>query len=97
MKKLAFIGLGNMGRAIASGIVKSGAVAAENVYGYAPHWDKLEAYARETGIHACRSALEAVAQADTVLIAVKPYVIESVLSELRDALKGKALLSVALG
>ena len=97
MKKLAFIGLGNMGRAIASGIIKSGALAAENVYGYAPHWDKLEAYAHETGIHACRSALEAVAQADTVLIAVKPYVIEGVLSELRDALKGKALLSVALG
>ena len=35
--------------------------------------------------------------ADTVLIAVKPYVIEGVLAELRDALKGKALISVALG
>lgn len=97
MKKLAFIGLGNMGRAIASGIIKSGALAAENVYGYAPHWDRLEAYARETGLQPCRSALEAVEQADTVLIAVKPYVIEGVLSELRDVLKGKALISVALG
>ena len=82
MKKLAFIGLGNMGRAIASGIIKSGALAAENVYGYAPHWEKLSAYARETGIRPCRSALEAVEKADTVLIAVKPYVIEGVLSEL---------------
>ena len=36
-------------------------------------------------------------KADTVLIAVKPYVIEGVLSQLRDALKGKALISVALG
>ncbi len=97
MKKLAFIGLGNMGRAIASGIVVSGAVAAEDVYGYAPHWDRLEAYARETGIHPCRSALEAVEAADTVLIAVKPYVIEGVLAELKDALKGKALVSVVLG
>ena len=97
MKKLAFIGLGNMGRAIASGIIKSGALAAENVYGYAPHWDRLESYARETGLQPCRSAPEAVEKADTVLIAVKPYVIEGVLSELKDALKGKALISVALG
>ena len=97
MKKLAFIGLGNMGRAICSGLIAGGAVAAEDVRGYAPHWDRLAAYAEETGITPCRSALEAVEGADTVLIAVKPYVIEGVLAELRDALKGKALISVALG
>ena len=97
MKKLAFIGLGNMGRAICSGLIAGGAVAAEDVRGYAPHWDRLEAYARETGIAPCRSAQEAVEGADTVLIAVKLYVIEGVLAELRDALKGKALISVALG
>lgn len=97
MNKLAFIGLGNMGRAIASGFVKSGAVAPENICGYAPHWDRLTAYAEETGIRACKSALEAAEAADTVLIAVKPYVIEGVLRELRAALKGKAVISVALG
>ena len=74
MKKLAFIGLGNMGRAIASGIIKSGALAAENVYGYAPHWDRLEAYARETGIHACRSALaELVKESYILLERIFPY------------------------
>lgn len=97
MKKLAFIGLGNMGRAIASGLIRGGAAAAEDISGYAPHWEKLSAYARETGIRPCRSAQEAVEGADTVFIAVKPYVIEGVLAELREALKGKALVSVALG
>ena len=97
MNKLAFIGLGNMGRAICSGLIAGGAVAAGDVRGYAPHWDKLAAYARETGITPCKSAQEAVEGADTVIIAVKPYVIEGVLSQLRDALKGKALISVALG
>lgn len=97
MKNIAFIGLGNMGRAIASGLVKSGAVAAENVWGYAPHREKLEAYCASLGIHACASAEEAVERADTVLIAVKPYVIEGVLAQLREKLKGKALISVALG
>ena len=86
-----------MGRAICSGLIAGGAVAAGDVRGYAPHWDKLAAYARETGITPCKSSQEAVEGADTVIIAVKPYVIEDVLSQLRDALKGKALISVALG
>ena len=97
MKKIAFIGLGNMGRAIASGLVQGGAVAAENVYGYAPNQEKLRAYCAELGIHACESALEAVQAADTVLMAVKPYIIGGVLAELKNALKGKAVISVALG
>lgn len=97
MKKLAFIGLGNMGRAIASGLIRGGAVAAADVRGYAPHWEKLSAYARETGILACRSAEEAIADADTVVLAVKPYVIEGVIAQLRGALAGKSVISVALG
>ena len=97
MKNIAFIGLGNMGKAIASGLVKGGAVAAENAWGYDPYREGLEAFCGETGVCACASAEEAISHADTVLIAVKPYVIEGVLAQIRDALKGKALISVALG
>ena len=97
MNKLGFIGLGNMGRAIASGLVAGGAIAPENVYGYAPRWDRLSAYAAQTGIHACKSAAEVVENVDTVLLAVKPYVIEGVLREIGASLAGKAVLSVALG
>ena len=97
MKKLGFIGLGNMGRAIASGLIAGGAIAPENVYGYAPHLDKLTSYAEETGIRVAHSAVEVVENVNTVLLAVKPYVIESVLAEVRDALAGKAVVSVALG
>jgi len=97
MNKLAFIGLGNMGKAIASGLVRGGAIAAENCWGYDPYTEGLNAFCTETGIHACASAQEAIAHADTVLIAVKPYVIEGVLANLKQDLAGKALISVALG
>ena len=97
MKKLGFIGLGNMGRAICSGLINAHSVDAGEVYGYAPHADKLNAYARETGIHDCTSAKEVVNSCDTILIAVKPYVIEGVLKDIREELRGKTLLSVALG
>lgn len=97
MKNIAFIGLGNMGKAIASGLVAGGAVAAENAWGYDPYREGLNDFCAKTGIQPCESAIEAISHADTVLIAVKPYVIEGVLAEIRDALKGKALISVALG
>lgn len=97
MKKIAFIGLGNMGKAIASGLVKGGAIEAENAWGYDPYREGLAAFCEETGIQGCESAEEAISHADTVLIAVKPYVIEGVLAQIRDALRGKALISVALG
>ena len=95
--KLGFIGLGNMGRAICTGLIHGGAIDAQNVFGYAPHADKLNAYAAETGIAACACARAVCEAADVIIIAVKPYVIEGVLADLRDALCGKALISVALG
>ena len=95
--KLGYIGLGNMGRAIASGLVQSGAMQGADICGYAPRQERLRAYADSIGIEACASAKEVCEKSDAVLIAVKPYIIEGVLSEIRDALKGKALICVALG
>lgn len=97
MKSLGFIGMGNMGRAIASGLVKGGAIAAENVCAYAPHWDRLKNYCEPLGIVPCHSAAEVARNCDAVLLAVKPYVIEDVLAELGEALADKAVLSIALG
>ena len=56
MKKLAFIGLGNMGKAIASGLIKSGAIASADVFGYDPYTEGLNAFCAQTGINACASA-----------------------------------------
>jgi len=97
MKKIGFIGMGNMARAIAQGFIAGGAAAAEDLYAYAPHYDKLEAFCKPLGIHACRSVSELLESVDTVVMAVKPYVVEGVLAEIREALKGKAMLSVVAG
>ena len=97
MNKLGFIGMGNMGRAIASGLIAGGAMAAGDVCAYAPRWERLKKYCEPLGIRPCRSAAEAAEGCDAVLLAVKPYVIEGVLRELGDALAGKTVLSVALG
>lgn len=97
MNRIGFIGMGNMARAIARGFVDSGAVSADNLFAYAPHYDRLKAFAAETGIHACRSLEDMLPLVDTAVIAVKPHVVEDVLTKVRGLLAGKVLLSVAAG
>lgn len=97
MKKIGFIGMGNMARAIAGGFAAAGAVRPEDMYGYAPRYERLKEFTDSIGMNACRSVFELLEQVDTVVMAVKPYVVEGVLAEIRDALKGKAMLSVVAG
>lgn len=97
MKKLGFIGMGNMAQALCKGFVQSGLIAKEDIFAYAPHYDKLVANSEKFGFVACKEIGEVVASADTIIMACKPYQIEAVLDEIKDDLKGKALVSVAAG
>mgnify|MGYP000517926340 CR=1 FL=1 len=97
MNKLGFIGMGNMAKAIAAGIIKSGKISGADIYAYAPHQDKLRKNAEAIGFTACGSMEELLGAADTVVMACKPYQIEAVLEENRGALAGKALISIAAG
>ena len=95
--KLGFIGMGNMAKALCTGFLASGKINKEDVYAYAPNTQKLLENASAIGFNACNSSTEVVKLCDTVIMACKPYQIESVLSEIADELKGKALISIALG
>ena len=48
--RIGFIGMGNMARAIVEGWLRAGTVCAEDVGAVAKRFDRLNAYARETGI-----------------------------------------------
>lgn len=97
METLGFIGMGNMAKAIAAGMIEKQLIAGEKIFAYAPHFDKLQKNALEIGFVPCKSIDELMNAVDTVVMACKPYQIEGVLEEIRDQLKGKALLSIAAG
>lgn len=97
MESLGFIGMGNMAQALAQGFIASGALKGERVFAYAPHQEKLRANAERIGFQPVASLTELAAAADTLVMACKPYQIESVVTELGDALLGKALVSIAAG
>ena len=93
--KLGFIGMGNMGYALAEGLVKFAGISPEDICAYAPNYEKLLKNAEKLGFVPSKT-LEEIKQADTIVMACKPYQIESVLAELGD-ISGKNILSVAFG
>ena len=95
--KIGFIGMGNMAQALAQGFKNAGLVRTEDMYAFAPNQTKLAANAEKIGFIPMPSAKELVKNSEMIIMACKPYQIESVLCKLGDALNGKALVSVAAG
>lgn len=94
---IGFIGFGSMAGAIAAGLMRAGAVKAERIYACAAHFDRLCERVGALHINAVRTPREAVAQADVVVIAVKPHQVEQTVGPVRDSLSGKTVVSVAAG
>jgi pyrroline-5-carboxylate reductase len=97
-KKIAVIGAGNMGTALLRGILGSGWGTRGNLIASHPKRTKGEALSSELGIAVTERNDEAARQAQIVILAVKPQILESVLAEIRPALARDALLiSIAAG
>jgi len=97
-KRIAVIGAGNMGTALLRGILASGWGTKENLIASHPKRVKGEALSSELGIAVTDRNDEAARQAHIVILAVKPQILESVLQEIRPALRRDALLiSIAAG
>ncbi|MBW3089120.1 pyrroline-5-carboxylate reductase [Bifidobacterium miconisargentati] len=96
---IGFIGYGNMAQAIAKGLVDAGVVNGGQIVACAAHYDKLERTCAEVGARPLHNPIEVVAAADVVIIAIKPYQIETVIKPLAGELArpGKIVVSIAAG
>ena len=95
--KIGFIGSGNMGGAIARGIVKSGVVEGKDVYLYDVDPAASEALARDTGGTAVKTARELTDAAEMFVLAVKPVYVKDALRACCKGLAGKAVVSIVAG
>lgn len=95
--KIGFIGFGNMGQAIARGLISTGSAEKGGIYACARNFDKLQGAAQALGVTALSSPEELVQRSDMIIVAVIPSAVEQVLSPLGDALRGKVLVSIAAG
>ncbi len=88
-KTLAVLGAGMMGGALARGLVACGAMPASGIRLFDTHGAKAEALAAELGpgAQAAPTAQAAVADADLILIAVKPPMVAEVLEGIASSLR----------
>lgn len=97
MKKLGFIGMGNMASAILLGAVNAGFLKGEETIAFDLDANKMTDMNAKCGMTIGTSAEDVIKQSDMVLIAVKPIHVEGVIVPNKDVLKNKPLLSIAAG
>ena len=93
-----FLGTGNMAEALIRGLLRSGAVKPEQVWGSEPRASRMEQIKSRYGIHVTKYNVDVVRHASVIILSVKPQILPSVLDEIAPHLKPRALvISVAAG
>ena len=85
--KLGFIGCGNMAKAMIKGIIASGAIAPGEIYGSNVTPEHAAAVAEEFGINTGTNNITVAENADILFLSVKPYQYETVIAEIRGAMR----------
>jgi len=97
-KTLCFIGSGNMGEALVSGLVLSGSARPGNIICTDPREERLDELRTRYGVKTSTDNLAAVRASEIVIYAVKPQLMAEVLKETADLLDmSKLVVSIAAG
>ena len=98
MTRIAFVGGGNMARSLIGGLLATGHAPAD-IRVADPAAETREKLARDFGIVTFAENRLAVADADAIVLAVKPQAMPKIQAELRMALHGRRplLISIAAG
>ncbi|XP_065649010.1 uncharacterized protein LOC100205698 [Hydra vulgaris] len=98
-KVVGFIGAGNMAFAIAKGIISSGFLSPKNIIASARTRVRLDTIWKELGVATTTDNIEVINQADIIILAVKPFVLSSILDQIKGVggLTSKLFISIATG
>lgn len=94
--KIGFIGYGNMAQAMAAGWVKTGELNPNHIYASARNFEKLKNNCEQLSIHPCENVEALIEQVDIIILAVKPHQIAAVVEPIKEKLKNKIVVSVAV-
>lgn len=97
-KIIAFIGAGKMATAIINGLLRSGLFDRNHIIASEPNKEYAHKMEQELGIKIVHNNREAAAEADIILMAVKPFVVKDVLTEIEDRIDDtKLIITIAAG
>lgn len=98
MNKTGFIGGGKMATAIIKGIINSGFCKKENILVSDKNPEALKFLKENFGVQTTNDNSEVVKQSEIILLAVKPFVLKDVLTEIKPFITEKhTVLSIAAG
>ena len=95
--RLSIIGAGNMGGAIARGLRNSKIINSSEIFCADISFDvlnKIKAF--NTEINITTNSVEAVKNADIVIVAVKPWLVETVVNEIKEAMDYERQIFISL-
>lgn len=93
--KIAMIGAGAMGGATVEGLVKCGAYSKEDICVSDPSQAVLDKFAAK-GVTVTTDNAKAAAEADVVMVVVKPWLVQQVLTGIKDALQPERQVLVVI-
>lgn len=97
-KTIGFIGSGNMGSAMIGGIISSGLVPAAKVIASAKTQATLDKLTQSYAIRTTLDNLTVAKEADILFLAVKPYLYETVIKEIREVITPEQIIvAIAAG
>jgi pyrroline-5-carboxylate reductase len=95
---IAFVGSGVMAEVMISGLLSQGGMEPDRIWASGPRAERAEELRQAYGIHATLDNLEAVANADLVVLSVKPQTLPKVLPEIRKGIReGHLVMSIIAG
>jgi len=95
--KIGIIGVGNMATAIFESLVKSECQSPKSIFLYDIAIDKTLELSKTHGVNVANSITEIAQSCDVIILAVRPYVLETVFDELSEVLTNQIIFSVAVG
>lgn len=96
MAVVGFIGIGNMASAIIGGLLESKLVAANDIVVSSATKSKRDQFAEQMGVRALDSNAQVAAEADILVLAIKPQMFGLVTNEIRDEVLDSAPLVVSI-
>jgi pyrroline-5-carboxylate reductase len=96
--KVAIIGGGNLGTAIAEGLIKSGFISADRITITRRNLEPLQEL-KKAGAKVTSDNRKAIQDSDVIIVALKPYNVKEILDSLKDAFDPKKhiVISVVTG
>lgn len=96
--KIGFIGCGNMAQGMIKGIIESNIINSEYIYASDPSKEILTMMQEKYGINISTENIDVVTEADILIFAVKPNVLEKTITLINNKVKEECIIvSIAAG